>query len=125
MNCSVCLFLTASRCVSQALAQRLLGDQPIWFPPWVNRLADVGRPFVPDSLYHWALRHVQPPPMPSDDDGDDEDDADPPPIPDDLRGLSTRELRTLMFLHNIDWEQCVEKEDMIAAVEAHRSLTGC
>jgi hypothetical protein len=38
--------------------------------------------------------------------------------PDSLEELSLRQLRTLMFLHGLKWEDCLERADMIARIEA-------
>lgn len=46
------------------------------------------------------------------------------PLPNDrarLETMSVRELKTAMFVHNVDWSACVEKSELVDAVLRHYS----
>eukprot|EP01012_Entosiphon_sulcatum_P040278 TRINITY_DN53930_c0_g1_i1.p1 TRINITY_DN53930_c0_g1~~TRINITY_DN53930_c0_g1_i1.p1 ORF type:complete len:245 (+),score=37.40 TRINITY_DN53930_c0_g1_i1:22-735(+) len=101
---------------SEALAQKL----GVTVPAWVNRAARLGDMLIPRSVLEAALRMLAPP-APVEDNpcttcdckGDDEEaEAVSSKIPDDLSTLSVRQLKTLLYIHGMDWEDCVERADL-------------
>ena len=120
------------------------------FPSWVNRAAKLSNALVPKSVIDYVLATVPTPPTEENTQqqphrpnckcsrncrqhqqrgggggagaGESESStpAEAPPIPEDLSKLSVRQLRTLMFLHNISWADCLEKGDMHAKLKQKR-----
>ena len=98
---------------SQTLAEQLGFE----VPDWVNRAARFGDVFLPDSWLAFIMENFLTLPQET-----EESERPPVCIPDNLEHLSVRELKTVMFLNNIDWKQCVEKEDLVYRIEQHRAL---
>lgn len=114
-------------------------------PKWVNRAARFADVFVPDRIYRVMMRGVPQPPASStqaspsfekppqpqqqpsaaNTTATSEDDAQEqlkiPESHEELCRLSVRELKTLMWVHRIDWEGCVEKGDLIKLLEEYKA----
>eukprot|EP01062_Namystynia_karyoxenos_P030896 TRINITY_DN22981_c0_g1_i1.p1 TRINITY_DN22981_c0_g1~~TRINITY_DN22981_c0_g1_i1.p1 ORF type:complete len:261 (+),score=72.06 TRINITY_DN22981_c0_g1_i1:89-871(+) len=94
------------------------------FPQWVNRAARTGDMFIPSVLLDYILKQLPEPPHPVRgaaacvDATEVEQHVIPPG--DELPRLSVRQLRTLMFVHRIDYSDCVEKQEMLQRLEAFR-----
>jgi hypothetical protein len=119
---------------SEAFAS-MLGSFKI--PAWVNRAARVGDAFLPQFLLHQLLRQMPSAPRQghppckdqasqhqfhdfSKDPHGDERNVPLPEIPDNLKDLTVRQLKTLMHLYSINWDECVEKSELIDLIEKHK-----
>ncbi|KAJ9443454.1 DeSI-like protein [Diplonema papillatum] len=112
------------------------------FPAWVNRAAKLGDTLIPSSLMAYILKNLPqpppeaaPPPAPSHASqchncancrqhkpaaaAEAEGEVKKIPIPEDLAPLTVRQLRTIMFVHGISWQGCVEKSDMVTCIKEH------
>mmetsp|Transcript_51134 Transcript_51134/g.91379 ORF Transcript_51134/g.91379 Transcript_51134/m.91379 type:complete len:234 (-) Transcript_51134:265-966(-) len=87
-------------------------------PEWVNRAARVGDKLLPDSWVEFVMEKCLPNDLPSDENTDNMPMI--ASIPENLEVLSVRELKTIMFLNNITWDQCVEKEELVARIQQYR-----
>jgi len=112
---------------SEAFARRLGFTN---FPGWVNRAAKMSSALIPKSLLHCVMQQLIPPTPEAEDQLEGapapNQIEEPPgaeeqmPIPDDLEGLTVRQLQTIMHVHHISWDQCVEREDLVAAIRCHQ-----
>eukprot|EP00996_Jenningsia_fusiforme_P002077 NODE_2920_length_1089_cov_16.760577_g2679_i0.p1 GENE.NODE_2920_length_1089_cov_16.760577_g2679_i0~~NODE_2920_length_1089_cov_16.760577_g2679_i0.p1 ORF type:complete len:257 (-),score=40.42 NODE_2920_length_1089_cov_16.760577_g2679_i0:73-843(-) len=105
------------------------------FPGWVNRAARTAGWLLPSAVTGALIDGIsqQVPPNLEENDsfggpgcwadavasGDCVDDQEESlQVPEDLENLTVRQLKTLMWLHRLDWSGCVEKEDLIAKLKA-------
>ena len=102
---------------SETLAKRLGFTN---FPGWVNRAARISNTLIPKSLLQCVMQQIL---VPS---GQDAPESPPQieqpteermPIPSNLEELTARQLRTIMYVYNINWEGCLEKEDLVLAIQ--------
>lgn len=121
---------------------------PMKVPAWVNRAARFGDVFVPERIYKAMLRRApQPPPGPSNFDGSSQSryqyDAGssngqgsggtsskaaepehevkiPLATAEEMKTMSIKDIKTMMWVNGVSWDGCVEKSDLIAAVENFR-----
>jgi hypothetical protein len=121
-----------TQCFYDAIAAKvtILRKQDI--PSYVNRAARVADFFVPDALYQSMMKRVpqsngsggmQPPPSSSPSTTPTTDRSDEHPIPVDrkeLEGMSVRQLRTLMWVHGVSSDGCIEKGELVDRLVAHR-----
>ncbi|EKF30639.1 hypothetical protein MOQ_005549 [Trypanosoma cruzi marinkellei] len=109
------------------------------FPLYVNRAARVADMFLPDAFYwSWTKGNSFPKansPTPMAAEGEDiagashygfgskDEGVANIPIPstrEAMESMTVRELKTMMWVNGISWDGCIEKEDLIQAVEAYR-----
>jgi len=108
---------------SEAFARRLGFTN---FPGWVNRAARLGNAVVPRSLLSCIMQQVVPPnaeeylPEPPRHIGPALTEPPTMEIPADLSALTARQLQTILFVHGLAWDDCVEKADLVAAVDRLR-----
>ena len=111
------------------------------FPAYVNRAARFADVFVPDAIYRSMMARV-PQPTPdgpsspaSPQQGQQSGAAAPPPTPpttpaipiataSEMQTMSVKEIKTMMWVNGISWEGCIEKSDLVDAVERFKAATG-
>ncbi|KAF8303997.1 putative PPPDE putative peptidase domain containing protein [Trypanosoma cruzi] len=109
------------------------------FPSYVNRAARVADMILPDVFYRsWTKGNSFPKPnspIPAAAEGEDtagassygfgskDEGVATIPIPstrEAMESMTVRELKTMMWVNGISWDGCIETEDLIQSVEAHR-----
>ncbi|CUG87852.1 Hypothetical protein, putative [Bodo saltans] len=138
---AVSYHLLAHNCnhFTQALHDAIVGavtiQRKVDIPSYVNRAARVADFFVPDALYQSMMKRVPqsngsggmhaPPPSPSPPTSTTTQAApqDEHPIPADRKELEVmpvRQLRTLMWVHGVSSDGCIEKSELVDRLMAHR-----
>jgi len=89
-------------------------------PEWVNRAARLGDLLLPDVAIEFIMEKYLQPHTTMECAEDDYSH-----IPDNLEALTIRELKTIMYVHSIDWRPCVEKQDMVDRIMQHQASSQC
>ncbi|KEG13613.1 putative desumoylating isopeptidase 2 [Trypanosoma grayi] len=112
-------------------------------PRYINRAARFGDVIIPSALSRQLMGGAMSPQVPPQQRGSQRaataesgrgenghagsGDAASFPIPstrEAMEAMTVRELKTMMWVNGISWDGCIEKVDLIQAVEAHRRLQG-
>ncbi len=100
------------------------------FPTYVNRAARFADVVVPDAIYKSMMGSVPQPPAQASSSKASEPAHAPAPAPaapvvplataGEMKSMSVREIKTMMWVNGVSWEGCIEKDDLIQAVERFR-----
>jgi hypothetical protein len=107
------------------------------FPAYVNRAARFADVMVPDVILNKMMGTVpqpppgsgpsagpppkpSPPPAPASSSDRDQQPVIPLATPEEMSRMTVKELKTMMWVNGVAWDGCLEKSDLIAAVEAFR-----
>ena len=125
---------------------------PLEQPGWVNRAARFGDVMVPDRIYKAMMRRTPQPPSGGAGAGagasvppqptsystgssagaqrpaePKEEEVPKVPLaktPEEMKGMSVKQIKTMMWVNGVSWDGCVEKGDLIDAVMKYREAAG-